>query len=243
MCLPMDWTRARVVIGVAITVASIAIGTEAARGSGEPMRDPVKSGAPAAAERPAPNPPRLPRNFQGEGRWIVRDLGINVPFRWVAEDGDMKMVAGGRRHPIWFTNVIYHNTIYTLTYKWPGLTEHPCSQIPGYFNLFMLNQFFRTSRFVGREIMVGHGNPRRHVNHWRAGIVWPPAPPGNFLRFGFALGDIYVDQGNRGRVWQLLQFGVQNLYDPELDEWARMDSFEHRPGSVTLPARCPPPPA
>ena len=32
------------------------------------------------------------------------------------------------------------NTVYTLTYKWPGVTEHACSQLPGFFNLFMLNQ-------------------------------------------------------------------------------------------------------
>ena len=173
----------------------------------------------------------------------MRDLGINVPFRWQAKDGDMRMTAGGRRYPIWFTNLIYHNTVYTLTYKWPGLTEHPCSQIPGFFNLFMLNQAFKTSRFVGREILLGHGNPRRHANHWRVGVVLPQAPPGNHLRLGFALGDIYVDQGNRGTFWQVLQFGVQNLYDPELDEWARMDTFRHRPGTVTLPGRCAPPPA
>ncbi|MEU1645713.1 hypothetical protein ABZ422_06920 [Micromonospora zamorensis] len=39
----------------------------------------------------------------------------------------------------------------------------------------------------------------------------------------------------------MLQFGLQNLFDPELDEWFTMDTFEHRPGVVTLPDRCPPP--
>jgi hypothetical protein len=38
----------------------------------------------------------------------------------------------------------------------------------------------------------------------------------------------------------LLQFGVQNLYDPELDEWLRMDTFRRAPGkgpaSSPLPA-------
>lgn len=240
-CRAVDWTRARVVVGVVTAIGSIAIGTQAARGSGAAGSDSAKPDARAAAERSAPRPPRLPRNFQGQGSWIVRDLGITVPFRWQAENGDMRMVAGGRRYPIWFTNLIYHNTVYTLTYKWPGVTEHPCSQIPGFFNLFMLNQAFKTSRFVGREILVGNGNPRRRVNHWRVGLVWPQAPPGNFLRIGLALGDIYVDQGNRGRVWELLQFGVQNLYDPALDEWLRMDTFRHKPGRVGLPGRCPPP--
>ncbi|MFC9825392.1 hypothetical protein ACFWG6_32715 [Streptomyces erythrochromogenes] len=39
----------------------------------------------------------------------------------------------------------------------------------------------------------------------------------------------------------MLQFGVQNLYDPEPDEWLVMDTFEQRPGTVALPARCEPP--
>ncbi|MCP9210094.1 hypothetical protein [Streptomyces cucumeris] len=51
-------------------------------------------------------------------------------------------------------------------------------------------------------------------------------------------GDIYVDQRDRGTFWQVLQFGIQNLYDPELDEWAVMDTFERTPGTVTLPPRC-----
>ncbi|WP_327360151.1 hypothetical protein [Streptomyces sp. NBC_01296] len=38
-----------------------------------------------------------------------------------------------------------------------------------------------------------------------------------------ALGDIYVDENDRGTFWQVLQFGVQNVYDPELDEWLVMD--------------------
>jgi hypothetical protein len=150
------------------------------------------------------------------------------------------MVAGGPTDPIWFTNVIYHDTLYTLTYKWPGLLEHPCSQIPGRFNLGLLNQRLKTARFVGPEVL--QGDPDRHVNHFRVGFVLPELPPGNFLRFPLALGDIYVDQHDRGTFWQVLPFGLQNLYDPELDEWLVMDTFRHRPGRVTLPARCPPPP-
>jgi hypothetical protein len=61
------------------------------------------------------------------------------------------------------------------------------------------------------------------------------------VRFPLALGDIYVDQRNRGTFWQVLQFGVQNLYDPELDEWLRMETFRQQRGVVRLPARCPPP--
>jgi hypothetical protein len=185
-----------------------------------------------------PRPPRLPRNFRGKGKWIVRDLGITVPFTWQGRNGDSQMTAGGPQYPIWFTNLIYRNTLYTLTYKWPGLNVHACSKIPG-FNLRLLNQKLKTSRFVGREIL--QRNPQRHVNHWRVGVVLPKRPPGLFLRFPFALGDIYVDQKNPSTFWQVLQFGIQNLYDPELDEWLVMDTFKHKPGKVTLPRRCSPP--
>ncbi len=148
------------------------------------------------------------------------------------------MVAGGPRYPIWFTNLIYRNSLYTLTYKWPGLNEHQCSRIPG-FDLKALNQKLRTARYVGRQIL--QWNPQRHVNHWRVGVVAPQLPPGKYLRFPLALGDIYVDQRNPSTFWQVLQFGVQNLYDPELDEWLMMDTFEHSPGRVALPSQCPPP--
>ncbi|MFB6812416.1 hypothetical protein [Streptomyces sp. NPDC056387] len=196
------------------------------------------SGTPAARLQgsPTPPPPRLPRDFRGKGTWIVRDLDITVPFTWEGRDGDSQMTAGGPQYPIWFTNLIYHDTLYTLTYKWPGLTEHPCSAIPG-FNLEALNEVFETARFVGPETLRGT-HPQRKVNHWRAGVVFPELPPGNHPRLPLALGDIYVDEHDRGTFWQVLQFGVQNLYDPELDEWLVMDTFEHRPGTVTLPRRC-----
>ncbi|MER6251427.1 hypothetical protein ABT224_08630 [Streptomyces sp. NPDC001584] len=194
-----------------------------------------------AAQRnasPTPPPPRLPRDFRGKGKWIVRDLDITVPFTWEGRDGDSQMTAGGPQYPIWFTNLIYHDTLYTLTYKWPGLNEHPCSRIPG-FNLEALNEGFENARFVGPETL--RRTPQRRVNHWRVGVVFPNLPPGNYPRLPLALGDIYVDEANRGTFWQVLQFGVQNLYDPELDEWLVMDTFEHRPGTVTLPQRCEPP--
>lgn len=186
------------------------------------------------AER-TPRPPQLPRNFRGKGKWIVRDLGITVPFRWQGRNGDSQMVAGGPHYPIWFTNLIYHNTLYTLTYKWPGLTVHTCSKVPG-FSLQTLNGLLATSRFVGPEIL--QRNQLRYVDHWRVGIVVPQLPPGLWPRLPIALGDIYVDQRNRSTFWQLLQFGLQNLYDPQLDEWAQMDTFDHRPGRVSLPRRC-----
>ena len=169
----------------------------------------------ASAERARPQdpaPPRLPANFRARGRWVVRSLGITVPFTWRSENGNSRMVAGGKHYPIWFVNLIYHNRLYTLTYKWPGVDDHRCVLVPGYFTRNMLNEALRGSRFVGREVL--QGNPDRRVNHWRVGLVLPEAPPGNHLRFPFALADVYVGQGNRSRWWQLLQFGVPEPLRP-----------------------------
>jgi hypothetical protein len=238
----MGWTRTRraaasaAVAGV-IVIIPAALPSEDA-GPRTATTPSLETAAAKQVSSPAPKPPQLPRDFRGKGKWVVRDLGITVPFTWEGKNGDSQMVAGGPGYPIWFTNLIYRNTLYTLTYKWPGLNEHSCSKIPG-FNLNLLNQKLKTSRFVGREIL--ERNPRRYVNHWRVGVVLPELPPGKFLRFPIALGDIYVDQNNRGTFWQVLQFGFQNLYDPELDEWAVMDTFQHKPGKVTLPQRCSPP--
>ncbi|KMO94222.1 phospholipase D-like domain-containing protein [Streptomyces roseus] len=221
---------------VALILAAPPVGAEPRTGSAPPFGT-------AAAARPGdtsstPPPPRLPRDFRGKGKWIVRDLDITVPFTWEGRNGDSQMTAGGPQYPIWFTNLIYHGTLYTLTYKWPGLDEHPCSRIPG-FSLEDLNQGLAGSRFVGRETL--RRTPERRVNHWRVGVVLPELPPGNHPRVPLALGDIYVDENDRSTFWQVLQFGVQNLYDPALDEWLVMDTFEHRPGNVTLPRECEPP--
>ena len=104
-----------------------------------------------------------------------------------------------------------------------------------------MNKALNTARFVGPEIL--QGSPRRYVNDWRLGAVFPDLPSGIFPRFPLALADIYVDQRDRGTFWQVLQFGVQNLYDPQLDEWLRMVRFPATSqGWVGLPNRCPPPP-
>ena len=118
---------------------------------------------PALASSRTPKVPRLPRNFRATGRYVVADLGVNVPFTWEGRDGDSQMVAGGPNYPIWFTNLIYHDTLYTLTYWWPNLAPNqPCGKIPG-FSLGTLNQLLSTSHFVGREIL--QGKPPRYVNH------------------------------------------------------------------------------
>jgi hypothetical protein len=92
---------------------------------------------------------------------------------------------------------------------------------------------------VGPEIL--QGNTDRHVDHWRAGVVAGSTRPGKEPRLPLALGDIYVDQRDPSQWWQVLQFGIQNLFDPQLDEWFTMTTFSHHPGRVTLPAQCPRP--
>ncbi|CAM5673576.1 hypothetical protein SAVIM338S_07101 [Streptomyces avidinii] len=236
----MAWKRTRRTAAPAALAGAVALVLAAAPLAGAEARAGAASG-PGTVATPqdgTPPPPRLPRDFRGKGKWIVRDLDITVPFTWNGRDGDSQMTAGGPQYPIWFTNLIYHGTLYTLTYKWPGLNEHPCSRIPG-FSLEDLNRGFEDARFVGRETL--RHTPQRHVNHWRVGVVFPELPPGNYPRLPLALGDIYVDQDDRGTFWQVLQFGVQNLYDPALDEWLVMDTFEHRPGTVALPRECAPP--
>jgi hypothetical protein len=147
------------------------------------------------------------------------------------------MVAGGARQPIWFTNLLHGGSLYTLTYKWPNipLSSQDCSQIPG-VTRGALNRLLATSSFAGREVL--QGGQRRRVNHWRVSVVVGETQPGLAIRFPFGEADFYVARGDRTRIWQVLHFGLQNLYDPDLDEWIRMRSFHHRPGEVDLPDRC-----
>ena len=63
------------------------------------------------------------------------------------------------------------------------------------------------------------------------------------LRLPLMLGDFYVGAKDPTTFWRVLHFGLQNLYDPQLDEWMVMDTFAHRAGTVTLPAECEPPPS
>jgi hypothetical protein len=236
----MAWTRARRIWASAAVglVAIIATVSSPVILPSRPVAAPADgSHEPDSAEEP--RPPRLPADFQSAGRYIVRDLGIDVPFTWEGRDGDSQMVAGGPEHPIWFTNLIYHNALYTLTYQWPNIPLDPprrCDRIPGFFNRHILNDRLKTARYVGPEIL--QGSPGRPVDHWRAGVVAGSTVPGEFFRLPIALGDVYVDRRDPSQWRQVLQFGLQNLFDPELDEWFTLTSFSHQPGQVTLPERC-----
>jgi len=76
-----------------------------------------------------PPPPQLPEKFRWTGRYVVSDLvdprtgkmGIEVPFVFYAQDGNVQMIAGGPGEPIFFTNFIYKDHLYTATFQWPGL--------------------------------------------------------------------------------------------------------------------------
>src|SRR6266540_3456504 len=116
---PMDWRRTRRAAGSAVVVALVGIIVMAATSAAGTRAGTTPPGEPSHAKRlgsHVPRPPHLPRDFRGQGRWIVRDLGINVPFSWRGRNGNSRMIAGGPQYPIWFTNLIYHNTLYTLTY-------------------------------------------------------------------------------------------------------------------------------
>lgn len=189
-----------------------------------------------------PEPPRLPSDFTWVGRYIVPDLGIEVPFTWNGSGGNIQMTAGGENHPIYFTNLVYDGELFTLTYKWPGIPTRPCSHV-GAFTVDQLNDGFANARFVGRETL--HGNVDRVVHHFRsAGVIDHPTGllPGMDndvpLRFPLMAGDIYTDVDNPEQIWQLLHFGLQNLYDPNVDEWIVIDQANDAPGEVRLPGEC-----
>ena len=67
------------------------------------------------------------------------------------------------------------------------------------------------------------------------GVTKPPPVP---IRVPIMMGDFYVDQEDSNKFWKVLHFGLQNLYDPALDEWAVMDKFEETAGEIMLPDEC-----
>jgi hypothetical protein len=96
-----------------------------------------------------------------------------------------------------------------------------------------LNKFFATSRFVGRVIL--QERDLRFVNHFRATLVLSNGESGNHPRLALAQADLFVEQGDSTRFRQVLHFGYQNLYDPELDEWIIIDKIERGGGTFVLP--------
>ncbi len=230
-------------------------------------------GATAVASASAPStppPPQLPSNFNWQGRYIVSDLGVNVPFTWEGRNGYSQMTAGSMSDQIYFTNLIYHGFLYTLTYKWPGLPANllgVCDKVQKY-TLANYNAWLATSRFVGTAVLGGRSGPQ--VNQFRASIVWdsqkglvppvnalPPVggipnvvspfaglpssattQPGLALRIPILIADFSVDSSDPTKFWQVLHFGFQNLYDPNLDEWITMQNFSAAPGNVVLPGEC-----
>lgn len=202
--------------------------------------------------RCTPPPPHLPRNFRFTGRYIVPDLvdpatgqvGITVPFTWHGKDGNSQMIAGSEEDPIFFTNLIFDGHLYTYTYKWPCLQPEflpplePCHPLFE-FTLEDLNAFFASAQYVGAEIL--EEKPRRHVHHFRVAVALPRFPPGFYPRLPILSADIYVDQKDSSKFWKVLHFGLQNIYDPNLDEWIIIDKVEFCPGEVELPAACTPP--
>lgn len=209
----------------------------------------IKQSTKPQCHKKKPLPPKLPRNFSWKGRYVVPDLidprsgrlGIDVPFTWQGKDGDVQMIAGGEEYPIYFTNFIYQNHLYTYTYKWPGLQDEflppleSCEPLLE-FSLEDLNAILATASYVGPVILEKSG---QRVNHFRVSIVTPPPqPPGFYLRLPLILGDFYVDFDNPSKFWQVLHFGIQNLYDPNLDEWIFMQKFKNCPGKIILPPAC-----
>ena len=195
--------------------------------------------APSGATEP-PLPPRLPRDFQWEGRYVVRDLGVDVPFTWQGQDGNMQMIAGSATDPIHFTNILFDAWLYTLTYRWPDTVQPPpdpqCVCI-GRLPLESLNACLATSRYVGAEILKD--SQPRHVHHFRVGVVLgesatKPKP----FRLPIMQGDFYVHWHDSSKFWKVLHYGLQNLLDPALDEWIVMQNFTDTAGEVTLPAEC-----
>lgn len=185
--------------------------------------------------------PQLSSNFHWCGRYRVPDLNIDVSLQWFGRDGDVQMIAGNENSPIHFTNIIFRGNFYTYTFRWPELQPpflpplEKCQPVP--FNLDTLNAFLAAnSQFVGPETI---GCPPKHVNHFRISVVIPQCPSGAFFRLPIALADIYVDRKDPTLWWQLLQFGLQNIYDPALDEWAVIQHVSKRPPpQIILPPAC-----
>lgn len=147
------------------------------------------------------------------------------------------MIAGGPTDPIFFTNVLVDGWLYTLTYRWPDTVEPPpaptCVCI-GRLTLDALNACLEISRYVGAEILKD--SRPRPVHHSRASVVLgEPAAKPNPFRLPIMQGDFYVHWTDSSKFWRVLHYGLQNLFDPALDEWIFMHAFSDTAGEVALP--------
>ena len=224
----------------ALVLVSACGSSDEARGPS--TTDAAVAGTSTTTRSAPPLPPQVPEDFRWTGRYVVPDLDAEVPFTWEGSGGNFQMTAGGEDEVIHFTNILYEGTLYTLTYQWPGVPRNPCSNV-GPFSLDELNTGLESARFVGAETL--DDLEPRHVNHFRAGIVWEP--PAELIgpiegvpqiRIPIMSGDIYVDRDDPTKFWKVLQFGLQNLYDANLDEWIVVDEIDPSPGTVTLPDEC-----
>lgn len=244
---PRGRTRRRRWIAGVVGAAALAVvpacgaSDDASGTAGIPASAPGTS-ATATGPGSDPLPPRLPEDFRWTGRYLVPDLDAEVPFTWEGRDGNFQMTAGGEDEIIHFTNIVSDGTLYTLTYEWPGVPRNPCSNV-GPYSLDDLNTGLAEARFVGAETL--DDLEPRHVHHFRAGIVWEPPsdligpiPGVPQIRIPIMFGDIYVDRDDPERFWKVLQFGLQNLYDANLDEWIVIDEIDPSPGTVTVPEEC-----
>jgi hypothetical protein len=193
----------------------------------------------ASAGDPPPAPPLIPPDFQWTGRYIVEDIGADVSFSWQGEGGNLQMTAGSLADDIYFTNVLYDDDLYTLTYKWPRTVrtrrDIKCVCL-GTLKLDDLNACLSTSRYVDSEILLDNPVP---VNHMRVSVVLGDSKlKRNPVRLPIMEGDFYVDPTNPSKFFKVLHFGLQNVLDPALDEWIVLQNFNYTPGQVTLPEEC-----
>lgn len=222
-----------VAVGCSGGSSPAADGAGASDGGAAAPSDPVSSD---------PTPPALPADFTWVGRYVVPDLDVEVPFTWHGDGGDFQMVAGGEGEEIHFTNLIHDGHLYTLTYTWPGVPRSPCSYV-GPFTVEELNEGLHEAAYVGRETL--HDDPDREVHHYRSTSVLelpaeliPELEGAPTLRLPLMAGDVYVDADDHTVFRKVLHFGLQNLYDPNLDEWIEIDRAEAVPGEVSLPDEC-----
>lgn len=206
---------------------------------------PAGEAAAPAGEAAAPAaPPALPDDFTWTGRYLVPDLDVEVPFTWVGRGGDFQMVAGGEDEVIHFTNVLTDGQLFTLTYEWPDVPRQPCSHV-GPFTVEEFNEGLSGASYVGRETLHGtEGRPDHSADHYRSTAVLDLPPDlvpeleGIDLRLPLMAGDIYVDSQDPTTFRRVLHFGLQNLYDPDLDEWIFIDEVDPSAGDVSLPEEC-----